>query len=127
MYCLHINELRKFIILIDKHDAGAKVSNLSNLTSIVKLIRKKLGNMGIKLFKKTCIGHFLRMKPIKFCGGFIHNLLLQQVECVDPYVLEFNFRGIGVRFDHKAFAIFTRLMCCRFSSYLETCDLQTSL
>ena len=32
-----------------------------------------------------------------------------------------------MRFDRKAFATVTRLKCCRFSSYLETCDLQTSL
>ena len=127
MYYLQRNELRKFITPINKHDADAKMSNLGNSTNAVKLIRKKLGKTGIKLFKKTCFGHFLKMKPIKFCGGFVHSLLLRQVECNDSKVLEFNFRGLGVRFDRKAFATVTGLKCCRFPSYLETRDLQTSL
>ena len=96
MYYLQRNELRKFITPIDKHDADAKLSNLGNLTNAVKLIRKKLGKTGIKLFKNTCFGHFLKMKPIKFYDGFVHSLLLRQVECNDPKVLEFNFRGLGV-------------------------------
>ena len=89
MYCLQINELKKFIIPINKHDTNEKVSNLGNLINAVKLIQKKLGNTGIKLFKKTCFGHFLKMKSIKFCSGFVHNFLLQQVVCDDPKVLEF--------------------------------------
>ena len=71
MYYLQRNELRKFIIPIDNHDASAKVSNLGNLTNVVKLIRK-LGKIGINMFKKTCFGHILKMNLIKFYGGFVH-------------------------------------------------------
>ncbi|KAF3452133.1 hypothetical protein FNV43_RR08230 [Rhamnella rubrinervis] len=42
---------------------------------------------------------------VQFCGGFIYHLLLHQVECKDKYVMEFDFNGIGARFDRKCFTM----------------------
>ncbi|KAF3454486.1 hypothetical protein FNV43_RR04933 [Rhamnella rubrinervis] len=59
------------------------------------------------------IGKFLKSRLL-FCGGFIHHLLLHQVECDDKYVMEFDFNGIGARFDRKCFAMITGLNCGKF-------------
>ena len=124
---LQNNRLRKYIIPVEKHDVGAKVTNKSNLANVVSIIKEKLGRRGIRAFKKTCFDHFLRMKPLIFSSGMVHNLLLRQLECDDPKVLEFNFRGVGVRFDLKAFALVSGLNCTKFPTYLETRDLEDTL
>ncbi|KAF3455753.1 hypothetical protein FNV43_RR00395 [Rhamnella rubrinervis] len=53
-------------------------------------------------------------RAINFSGGFIHHLLLHQVECEDKYVMEFDFNGIRARFDRKYFAMITGLNCVKF-------------
>ena len=103
-----------FIIPIDKQSKGAKVTNLGCLSKAMKIIKQKFGKDGVKLFRKTCFCHFLRIKPIIFFSAIVHNLLVQQVECDGPKVIEFNFRRIGVRFDCMTFAIVTRLSVVSF-------------
>lgn len=76
------------------------MTNLDNSSRVVKTIKQKLVNNGVKLFKKTCFGLFLIMKPIIFCGAVVHNLLVRQMECDDPKVIEFNFLGIGLCVHH---------------------------
>ncbi|KAF3445690.1 hypothetical protein FNV43_RR10866 [Rhamnella rubrinervis] len=49
------------------------------------------------------------------------------MECDDPRVAKFNFRGVGVRFDKKAFALVTRLKCGKLPSYDETNRLTSRL
>ncbi|KAF3431827.1 hypothetical protein FNV43_RR26563 [Rhamnella rubrinervis] len=61
----------------------------------------------------------VRIADLQFCGGFIHLLLLNQVECDDTNVMEFDFHSIGVRFDRKSFAMITRLNCGKFSNKKE--------
>ncbi|KAF3454941.1 hypothetical protein FNV43_RR05389 [Rhamnella rubrinervis] len=45
------------------------------------------------------------------------------MDCDDPEVLEFNFRGIGARFDRKSFCYVAGLKFSKFPLYLETRDL----
>ena len=104
---------RKFIIPEDKHNLAAKVTNIGNLSSAIELIRRKLGQTGVQAFAKTCFGHFLDIQTVKFSSAVVHSLLIRQIECDDPKVAEFNFRGVGVRFDKKAFALVTGLKCGR--------------
>ena len=85
------------------------MTNIGNLSSAIKLIRQKLGQKGVEKFAKTCFGHFLDIQTIKFSNAVVHSLLIRQIKCDDPKVAEFNFRGVGVRFDKKAFALVTRL------------------
>ena len=49
-----------------------------------------------------------------FCGGFIHHILLHQLECDDTSVMEFDLNDVGARFDRKAFAIVTGLSYGKF-------------
>ncbi|KAF3435666.1 hypothetical protein FNV43_RR22757 [Rhamnella rubrinervis] len=62
------------------------------------------------------------IKTFQFYGGFIHHLLLHQVECDYKYVMEFDFNGIGARFDRKCFAMITRLNCGEFSKAFKDLD-----
>lgn len=118
---------RKFLIPAEKHDVGAKVTNMGNLSKAITLIRNKLGHAGIKAFRKTCFGHFLKTKPLTFSSAMVHSLLLRQIECDDPHVLEFNFHGVGVRFDRMAFTLVTGLKCTKFPADQETRDLKDTL
>ena len=124
---LQRTEVRSFVIPLDKQSKGAKVTNLGNLSKAVEVIKQKLGRRGVRLFKKTCFGHFLNLKPITFCSAIVHNLLVRQVECDDSNVIEFNFRGIGARFDRMAFAIVTGLNCGKYPVDHETRNLLDTL
>ncbi|KAF3433451.1 hypothetical protein FNV43_RR24553 [Rhamnella rubrinervis] len=39
------------------------------------------------------------------------HLMVRQIECSDPNAVEFNFRGIGARFDRHTFAVVSGLNC----------------
>ena len=79
---------------------------MSNLATTLQLIKDKLGK-GHDLFVKSIFGEFMNVKSMVFYGGFIHHMLLRQLECDDTSVMEFDFNDIGVRFDRKAFAMIT--------------------
>ncbi|KAF3455355.1 hypothetical protein FNV43_RR05806 [Rhamnella rubrinervis] len=51
----------------------------------------------------------LSFRIMLFYGGFVHVLLLNQVECGDNNVMDFDFNSTGVRFDRKSFAMIIRL------------------
>ena len=70
----------------------------------------------MKKFTESCFGYFMQMKTVVFCGRFIHHLLLYQVESEHKSVMEFEFNGVGARFDRKAFSMVTGLNCGKFSS-----------
>ena len=79
---------------------------MSNLVATLQLIKDKLGK-GHDLFVKSIFCQFTNVKSVVFCDGFIHHMLLRQLECDDTSVMEFNFNGVGARFDRKAFAMIT--------------------
>ena len=62
-----------------------------------------------------------------FCGGFVHHMMLHQLEFNDTSVMEFDFNGVGARFDRKTFAIVTGLNCDKFSSSSELNNLSYEL
>ena len=92
---------------------GAKVTNIGNLSSAIELIRRKLGQTSVQEFAKTCFCHFLDIQTIKFSSAVVHSLLIQQIECNDPKVAEFNCRRVDVRFDKKVFSLVIGLKCGR--------------
>ncbi|KAF3433390.1 hypothetical protein FNV43_RR24492 [Rhamnella rubrinervis] len=96
----------------------AHLTNNSNLDRAIDVIKNKLSN-GMDKLLASWIGKFFEIKTVQFCGGFIHHLLLHQVECDDKYVMEFDFNGIGARFDRKCFAMITGLNCGKFPHDLE--------
>ncbi|KAF3457947.1 hypothetical protein FNV43_RR02609 [Rhamnella rubrinervis] len=61
----------------------------------------------------SCFGKFSKIKIIQFYGGFVYLLLLNQVECDDKNVMEFDLNNIGVRFGRKSFAMIMRLNCSK--------------
>ncbi|KAF3443744.1 hypothetical protein FNV43_RR13434 [Rhamnella rubrinervis] len=91
-----------------------------------KVIYNKLRE-GIDQFEASIFGDFTRMKTVQFCGGFVHHLLLRQLYNDDPHVIEFEFNGVGARFDRKAFAMFTGLNCGKFPKETEMRNLSYSL
>ncbi|KAF3453888.1 hypothetical protein FNV43_RR04329 [Rhamnella rubrinervis] len=91
----------------------AHLTNNSNLDRAIDVINNKLSN-GMDKLLASWIGKFFEIKTVQFYGGFIHHLLLHQVECDDKYVMEFDFNGIGARFDRKCFAMITGLNCGKF-------------
>ena len=54
-----------------------------------------------------------------FSGGFVYHMLLRQLECRDETVMEFEFNGVGARFDRKAFAMITGLNCGKYPADSE--------
>ena len=46
-------------------------------------------------------------------------MLLRQLECDDTSVMEFDFNGVGARFDRKTFPMVTELNCGKFPSASE--------
>ena len=89
---------------------------MSNITHVLQVIRDKL-HQGIELFTDSCFGHFLKLKTISFCSGVVHHMLMRQLTCDDKNVMEFEFNGVGARFDRKAFAMVTGLNCGKFPSF----------
>ena len=99
---------------------------MSNLPATLQLIKDKLGK-GHDLFVKSIFGEFTNVKSVVFCDGFIHHMLLHQLECDDTSVMEFDFNGVGARFDRKAFAMITGLNCGKFPSSSELNNLSYDL
>ncbi|KAF3434607.1 hypothetical protein FNV43_RR21692 [Rhamnella rubrinervis] len=94
--------------LVEHKKYHAHLTNNSNLDRAIDIIKNKLRN-GMDKLLASWIEKFFEIKIIQFCGGFIHHLLLHQVDCEDKYVMEFDFNGIGARFDRKCFAMITGL------------------
>ncbi|KAF3455268.1 hypothetical protein FNV43_RR05716 [Rhamnella rubrinervis] len=107
----------KWLIPVDKKYHAHLRSN-SNITFALDVIKNKLSK-GMDKLKDSFVGKFLELKTVQFCGGFIHLLLLNQVECDDTNVMEFDFHGIGARFDKKSFAMITGLNCGKFPNEKE--------
>ncbi|KAF3432526.1 hypothetical protein FNV43_RR27266 [Rhamnella rubrinervis] len=107
----------KRLIPVDKKYHAHLTSN-SNITFALDVIKNKLSK-GMDKLKDSFVGKFLELKTVQFCGGFIHLLLLNQVECDDTNVMEFDFHGIGARFDRKSFAMIMGLNCGKFSNEKE--------
>ncbi|KAF3431779.1 hypothetical protein FNV43_RR26515 [Rhamnella rubrinervis] len=91
----------------------AHLTSNSNLDRAIDVIKNKLSK-GMDNLLASWIGKFFEIKTVHFCGGFIHHLLLHQVECEDKNVMEFEFNSTGARFDRKCFAIITGLNCGKF-------------
>ena len=102
------------------------LTSLSNLAATLQLIKDKLGK-GHNLFVKSVFGEFMNVKSVVFCGGFVHHVLLRQLECDDTSVMEFDFNGVGARFDRKAFAMVTELNCGKFPFTSELNNLSYDL
>ncbi|KAF3433797.1 hypothetical protein FNV43_RR24900 [Rhamnella rubrinervis] len=107
----------KRLIPVDKKYHAHLTSN-SNITFAFDVIKNKLSK-GMDKLKDSFVENFLELKTVQFCGGFIHLLLLNQVECDDTNVMEFDFHGIGARFDRKSFTMITGLNCGKFSNEKE--------
>ncbi|KAF3455951.1 hypothetical protein FNV43_RR00594 [Rhamnella rubrinervis] len=107
----------KRLIPVDKKYHAHLTSN-SNITFALDVIKNKLSK-GMDKLKDSFIGKFLELKTVRYCGGFTHLLLLNQVECDDTNVMEFDFHGIGVKFDRKSFAMITGLNCGKFFNEKE--------
>ncbi|KAF3452125.1 hypothetical protein FNV43_RR08222 [Rhamnella rubrinervis] len=107
----------KWLIPVDKKYHAHLTSN-SNITFALDVIKNKLSK-GMDKLKESFVGKFLELKTVQFCGGFIHLLVLNQVECDDTNVIEFDFHGIGARFDRKSFAMITGLNCGKFPDEKE--------
>ncbi|KAF3449683.1 hypothetical protein FNV43_RR10414 [Rhamnella rubrinervis] len=120
-------KLRKYIVNANSQDDTIKLTNYGNFSNAVNVVRRKLRDDGVKAFKNTCFGHFLDMKSMTFCSGIVHSFLVRVLECDNPDVLEFNFRGIGARFDLNAFNLVTGLKFSQFPSFLEMRDLPDTL
>ncbi|KAF3454955.1 hypothetical protein FNV43_RR05403 [Rhamnella rubrinervis] len=119
--------LRKYVVGANSQDDSVKLTNYGNFSNTVDVIRHKLGDDGVKVFKSICFGHFLDVKSMTFCSAIVHSFLVRVLECNDPDVLEFNFWGIGERFDRNAFNLVTGLKFSQFLSFLETRDLPDTL
>ncbi|KAF3440206.1 hypothetical protein FNV43_RR18489 [Rhamnella rubrinervis] len=107
----------KRLIPVDKK-YHAHITSNSNITFTLDVIKNKLSK-GMDKLKDSFVGKFLELKTVQFCGGFIHLLLLNQVECDDTNVMEFDFHGIGARFDRRSFAMITGLNCGKFPNEKE--------
>ncbi|KAF3454920.1 hypothetical protein FNV43_RR05368 [Rhamnella rubrinervis] len=122
-----VTKLRKYIIETNSQDDSVKLTNYGNFSNAIDVIHRKLGDDGVQAFKGTCFGHFLDVKSMTFCSAIVHSFLVRVLESDDPDVLEFNFRGIGARFDRNAFNLVTGLKFSQFPSLVETRDLLDTL
>ncbi|KAF3454975.1 hypothetical protein FNV43_RR05423 [Rhamnella rubrinervis] len=73
---------------------------------------------GMDKLKDSFVGKF--WQDARFCGGFIHLLLLNQVECDDTNVMEFDFHGIGASLQDLDFDESMKMLkimsCCMSTS-----------
>ncbi|KAF3451532.1 hypothetical protein FNV43_RR07627 [Rhamnella rubrinervis] len=122
-----IIKLRKYIVETNSQDDSIKLTNYGNFSNAIDVIRRNLRDDGVQAFKSTCFGHFLDVKSMTFCSAIVHSFLVRVLECDDLDVLEFNFRGIGARFDRNAFNLVTGLKFSQFLSLVETHDLLDTL
>ncbi|KAF3451268.1 hypothetical protein FNV43_RR07363 [Rhamnella rubrinervis] len=81
---------------------------------------------GIDQFEASIFGDFTRMKAT-ILWWICAPLLLRQLYNDDPHVIEFEFNGVGARFDRKAFAMFTGLNCGKFPKETEMRNLSYNL
>ncbi|KAF3432267.1 hypothetical protein FNV43_RR27006 [Rhamnella rubrinervis] len=103
----------KRLIPVDKKYHAHLTSN-SNITFALNVIKNKLS----KGMDKSRI-HLLENFEPRVFTWFHSPLLLNQVECDDTNVMEFDFHGIGARFDRKSFAMITGLNCSKFPNEKE--------
>ncbi|KAF3451951.1 hypothetical protein FNV43_RR08047 [Rhamnella rubrinervis] len=122
-----VTKLRKYIVETNSQDDSVKLTNYGNFSNAIDVIRRKLGDDGVQAFKSTCFGHFLDVKSMTFCSAIAHSFLVRVLECDDLDVLEFNFWGIGTRFDRNTFNLVTGLKFSQFLSLVETRDLPDTL
>ncbi|KAF3451364.1 hypothetical protein FNV43_RR07459 [Rhamnella rubrinervis] len=107
-----ISQVVNRLVPDDKKYHAHLTSNF-NLDRAIDVIKNKLSK-GMDNFLASWIGKFFEIKTVQFYAGFIHHLLLHQVECEDKNVMEFEFNVTDVRFDKKCFAMITRLNCGKF-------------
>ncbi|KAF3438840.1 hypothetical protein FNV43_RR17115 [Rhamnella rubrinervis] len=100
------------LIPVDKKYHAHLTSN-STITYAIDMIKNKLSK-GMDKLQNSFVGKFLELKIVQFYGSFVHLLLLNQVECDDTNVIEFDFHGIGARFDRMSFAMIMGLNYGKF-------------
>ncbi len=102
---------------------GARLSSKGSLCKCLDDIRAKFAQTGDKPSKtkgklkkkleESCFGKlFQSMQQITFCGGWVHHMLVRQVEGKSHKYMEFNFFGKSVVFSLKEFGLVTGLKLC---------------
>ncbi|KAF4389414.1 hypothetical protein G4B88_006473 [Cannabis sativa] len=78
---------------------------------VIANINAKLSPEQIRLFRKSCFGHLLDMKPILYQPQLIHNALLREVHQKNEKEMWFKFGCENFRFSLAEFAVITGLLC----------------
>ena len=91
----------------------AKINSTSSMAA-VKLIKEKLTEAQLSLFRSTCFGKLLEMNDIKFSGQLVHHLLLRQVRSTNKSEMWFAVGGKTFRFSIQEFCLVTGLECCNY-------------
>ena len=88
----------------------AKINSTSSIHA-VKLIKEKLTEAQLSLFRTTCFGKLLEMNDLKFFGQLVHQVLLRQVQSTNKSEMWFVVGGKRFRFSIQEFCLVTGLEC----------------
>ncbi|KAK0597658.1 hypothetical protein LWI29_027297 [Acer saccharum] len=97
------------ILNVAKH-FPAKIHSTSS-TAAIKLIKEKLTEVQLSLFRTTCFGKLLDMNDLKFYGQLVHHLLLRQIQSPNKSEMWFSLGGKTFRFSIQEFCLITGLEC----------------
>ncbi|KAK0604257.1 hypothetical protein LWI29_013821 [Acer saccharum] len=87
-----------------------KINSTSSMAAI-KLIKEKLTEAQLSLFRTTCFGKLLEMNNLKFSRQLVHNLLLKQIQSPVKSEMWFAVGGKTLRFSIQEFCLITDLEC----------------
>ncbi|KAF3452088.1 hypothetical protein FNV43_RR08184 [Rhamnella rubrinervis] len=92
-------KLRKYIVNANSQDDPVKLTNYGNFSNAVDVVRRKLGDDGVKAFKNTCFGHFLDVKSMSFSSDIVHSILMRDL----PDTLWDKYFGVRGTLEQKEF------------------------
>lgn len=85
-----------------------QASSLAHLSHVNFVMKKKLTQVQLKMFRCTVFGQFVDVDFV-FCSGLVYYFLLREVADVRPEVMTFNIRGSNITFSKSTFLIITGL------------------
>ena len=76
----------------------------------MKDIKDRLSEAQKNIFRRSCFGHFLDVKELKFSAQLLHSILLREVKS-NENAMWFRIGRKNIRFSLEEFALVTGLDC----------------
>lgn len=108
-----------FILQESEHFPG-KINCPSKLTPI-QLIKEKLSEEQLRIFKRSCFGRLIDIQDLQFQGQLLHHLILRQISSPHDDEIWFALSGSRpFRFSIHEFGLITGLSCAPYPDIQST-------